>query len=253
MKLVLPALASVLLSACGGVGVMTDGPVGSDPSIWGQAELEVLSPQSGEVLFVEDAPHSLTAQVVDAEGVVQDWDAIQWAVSSDPDWSETGTEVTAFLPTGRADLETRTTLPNGDRLVWVSGGLRVQGRFTGVYAGSIEVRITLNSQNISGSCIGALDFVVDWDGQGFVGPSSCTLETGIFPVNVDMELDGTILDPVVNGDLNINVGSWFQVPVSYDGSVVSADELMGSFGYQGNQVTVDGTWEAHRLSSDIGE
>ena len=222
---------------------------------WADTELRIVSPEPGAILYLEHRPHRLEAVVVDEEGLDTGFNAVEWDLApTGPDatsaWTGRGGLIFSDLPTGVWNLTAAAVLPNNDKMQVTYGGVRVQGLRTGVYSGSITVRID-SSQGIGGACVGPLEFIVGWDGVAFQGPSFCTIDTGFFALDVDMTIDGNIDGSTVQGDLGIDVGGWFQIPIPYDGEALDAETLTGRFTYAGASVTAEGEWEAHRVTALI--
>jgi hypothetical protein len=145
---------------------------------YAEARLELLEPESASIHPLGEPLH-LSAQVVDPAGNVLDVDEVAW--STDPaatpllDRLEGDVELDA----GIYDVTATANLPNGDRLQTTVGGVRVQARWTGEYAG--DVVLVVNAQLPTGgplllTCEGPLDFVVSLDGtEAPVEDGECTI------------------------------------------------------------------------------
>ncbi|MFH1468505.1 MAG: hypothetical protein ABIO70_29210 [Pseudomonadota bacterium] len=232
-------------------GPDTDDTGEADP-VWDGAVLQMIAPESGDFLPMEDAGH-FEAQVADADGNVLDWDDIAWTSSEDSDWNPVGASFDdASLRVGRHDITAQTRLPNGDRLAWTVGDVLVQSAYAGTYTGNIYVEITIeyNGTPITVSCAGATTIVVDLEGQTILGDSTCLVSLMGYDMNLALTVDATNDHGDVEGDVAVDAG-FFDVPIASTGSLTEDGELSMEFaddvyGY----AAVAGSVEATRISRD---
>ncbi len=251
-------LLSCLLSACGGDISLTDpnvpGGVAQElhPEFNG-ATLVVHSPAPAEIMYIEDGQH-FTGEVLSADGEVMDFEDIVWTSSIVEETVFTGKDGDVDLDAGVHVVTATAELPNGDRLQYVVGGVRVQGRHTGVYAGSMNLTLSGDYQGtpISAACVGALDFIIDMQGEALDGQGGCTLAIPILgTIDVVYEVTGDVDDPNVSGNIALDLG-FFDLPLAWDGGFEGDDVMAAS--YEGSmnlfvtEVAMDGQLEGHRVT-----
>jgi len=246
MPLVLLGCSDTMLS---GPGSNADElPVETYPEFDG-ATLHVSSPLSGAIhLLDEDV--EFEAEILNADGEVMDFDLISWTTDQDEEFSEEGREVSAPLEAGIHSITATAELPNGDRLQTTQGGVRVQGLHTGIYAGSLVMELSGEFQGtpITTNCAGALDFVVDMEGQVIDGSGECALNLVVLgSIDVGYNVNGDIDDDDASGNVSVDVG-FFPLDLDWEGGFEGEDDLIGTFGGTMMMFDMEGTIDAHRLS-----
>ena len=146
--------------------------------MWEAASLEILSPAAGIVIAL-GAPQTFEAAVFDVEGEPMEWDDIVWTTDVSEDWLfESASFEDASLPAGQHTFRAETILPNGDRLVYALGGIKVQHPFAGTYSGTTTINATFpvgNGNTTTVSCAGAATLTVNLEGTEATGSSACIL------------------------------------------------------------------------------
>lgn len=213
------------------------------------ATLRIVSPQSAEILFTDDG-QELRAELLDADGDPMDWNGLVWTSDQEDDPIFEGLEGDVDLHWGIHELTATANLPNGDRLVTTIGGVRVQGRQTGVYAGSMNINVAMEFQGtpVNAACNGGLDFEVDMSGEVLAGGGSCTLNLVVLPgFDVNYDLDAEVDGDSASGDVGVDIG-FFALPIGFDGDFPQDGVLTADF--SGQIVTFDmtGSIEAERVS-----
>lgn len=221
-----------------------------DP-VWDSARLVITSPASGAFLPWGEVA-SFTAEVQDADGHRLDFDDIQWSSDIDAAWRPSGSSFEdASLDVGTHALTATAELPNGDRLAYTIGGVLVQSDYTGVYSGTLQIDITVQSYTVS--CAGGASIVVDAYGQAVTGDASCIVSLNGYDLDMsylfDLSNTAGALDGAVGADL-----VWFTYDfdstgvISEDGAIEGdfADDVFGV-------MTVAGHYTAERVSRDISE
>jgi hypothetical protein len=229
-----------------------DDDTGSTDPVWDSAALQVIAPESGAFLPMEEAGH-FEARILDADGDTLDWDEIAWTSSEDSDWNPVGASFDdATLGIGRHDITAQTRLPNGDRLAWTVGDVLVQSIYAGTYTGTIYVEITIeyNGAPYTVSCAGATTITVDTEGQAITGDSTCLVSLMGYDMDLALTVDATNDDGDVSGDVAVDAG-FFDVPIATSGTLTEDGDLAMDFaddvyGY----AQVAGTVEATRISRD---
>ena len=246
LPLVLLGCSDTMLSGPGSDG--DEAPVETFPEFDG-ATLQVSSPVSGAILLLgEDV--QFEAVILNSDGEVLDFDLISWATDQDSDFSEQGGAVSAPLEAGIHASTATAELPNGDRLQTTQGGVRVQGLHTGIYAGSLVMELSGEFQGtpITTNCAGALDFVVDMEGQVIDGSGECALNLVVLgSIDVGYNVNGDIDEDEAAGSVSVDVG-FFPMDLDWEGGFDGEDELIGTFGGPMMMFDMEGTIDAHRLS-----
>ena len=228
-----------------------DDDTGDDDSMWDDAELVVVSPESGDFIPLGTPVH-LQAEVLDGAGEPTGWDEILWTTDQDEDFEYIGAlgDVEDF-PVGEHVVKAETELPNGDRLTYAVGGILVQHEYAGVYTGTVNIGMNMVIQEIpvSANCVGAVDFVVDPYGELLEGTGACIASiAGMFDLDVDLVIDGEIDGDEIDGQIGVSILGWFDLPTSYLGSFVASDEMAGSFEDEIMGITLTGDISAHRVA-----
>ena len=246
------AAGLLLLSGCGADTFLSGGNDGDDdddtfPEFDG-ATLSVASPESAGIYLLDEGM-GLEAEILSAEGDVLDFEDIIWETDAEGEIA-VGTSEEANLDWGIKTVTVTANLPNGDRLQTVLGGIRVQGRHTGVYAGNLAFNMHADFQGtpITASCLGGLDFIVDMSGEVLVGDeSSCTINLLIMgEMDIGYGVEADVDENSAEGNIQLNTG-FIDIPVGFEG----AFEDEGHYAeFEGNAFVFDfdGSLEAHRLS-----
>jgi len=213
------------------------------------ATLQVDSPLSGSIILLEDEAQ-LEAVVLSTAGEPLDFDAIEWTTDHHEDVLFEGRSGTTELEAGIHAITATAELPNGDRLQTTLGGIRVQAVHTGVYSGSLNMDLSGEFQGtpVTTSCAGALDFVVDMQGEVISGAGECSLNLlvlGSFDVSYDVV--GDIEENDAAGNVSVDLG-FFPLDLDWEGGFEDEDTLVGSFGGQILMFDMEGRIDAHRIS-----
>jgi hypothetical protein len=191
------------------------------------------------------------AEVLDLNGEPLDFDGIVWTsdqVEGEPIFL--GKSGEAELDWGIHAITATADLPNGDRLQYTVGGVRVQGRHTGVYAGNMNITISGEYQGtpIEAACVGGLDFVVDMSGEILEGSGRCTLNLIVIgSFDVDYDLGADVDEDAASGEVSVDFG-FFPLGVGWDGEFPEVDHLIGSFEGSVFIGAMTGEIDAHRVS-----
>jgi len=216
------------------------------------ATLEVLSPESGEFLPWEEE-YRFEAVIYSADGEVLEFDEIEWASNSDDKWTPFGSLfLNDELDVGMHTLYATANLPNGDRLVYAVGGVRVQSRYAGTYAGTLTINATMGSDqgDFSVGCAGAVTLVVNATGEQINGEAGCILSLQGQTIETNYVLDVYNADGSLEGSAAVDFWGW-QIPMDFTGEANTAGTVTGGFassimGY----LDLEGLLEAERISLD---
>lgn len=220
-----------------------------DLAQWDDAELIVLSPESASFISIEEGG-DFSAQIVDAEGKVLEFDEIQWTLVQESGWDATGAQFTDTLPVGTHDIRAKAELPNGDRVSYTVGGVLSQSVYAGTYAGNLVV--DLISDQFSTACSGAATATVQPDGEVVLGEANCFLSFQGFDIDGVYEIDAGNDLGEVEGQIALDVFG-FQVPLDLEGSVSEGGTLTGTFtGDLLGYAEVQGTLELERVTREVG-
>lgn len=232
MHMLIP-LALAMFMGCDGDANLTGpggpGAPGEFPEFDG-AQLVVTSPQSAAI-YLRDEGVPFEAEVVGADGTTLDFDEIVWTSDQEEGEVFVGRSGEEFIAWGIHAFTATAELPNGDRLVYVAGGVRIQGEHSGIYAGNLNITLDAEFQGtpISGSCNGGLDFVVDMSGTLMDGGGGCTVDLLILgQFDVSYALDASIFDDDAEGNIGVDVG-FFELPVEWEGEFDSNDDFEADF------------------------
>jgi hypothetical protein len=243
MRLSLIALSLCLATAC-----TTDATLGFTDGDFEGSILRIVEPRSAESMELE-APHRLVAQITTAEGEVIPFDAIDWTTDVDAEWTGEGPEIAdAALSPGVHELTAEVILPNGDRLAHTIGGVRVQSRFAGTYAGLFSANV--ESQGVQAPCSGSAVVVVDVRGEQAAGDASCVAGLQGFELDLDFVIDLVNLDGQVSGVAAADLFGFFQYDFPAEGTL-DPNEGGLDITFGGNafdQVIVDGRIQLPRVS-----
>ncbi len=228
-----PLALAAVFAGCDGTanlnGIGEPGAVGEFPEFDG-AQLVVTSPVSADIYLREDGV-PFEAEVVGADGSVLDFEDIVWTSDIEDGEVFVGTSGEEFVGWGIHAFTATAELPNGDRLVYVAGGVRVQGEHTGIYAGNLNITLDAEFQGtpVSGSCNGGLDFVVDMSGTIMGGGGGCTVDLLILgQFDVSYVLDASVFDDDAEGSIGVDVG-FFELPVDWQGEFDNDDDFEAEF------------------------
>ncbi len=213
------------------------------------ATLEVYSPQSAEIIFLEDGI-TFDAEIIGVDGDVLDFDEIVWETDQEFGPIFEGTYGESFMDWGIHTFTITAELPNGDRLQTVLGGVRIQGRHTGVYAGNLAMNVDMEFQGtpVNAACNGGLDFVIDMAGEVLSGGGQCSIALVIIdPIDVTYEVNADVEDDEAIGDVGIDIG-FFALPIGFEGEFEGDSDLHADFEGGLLGFNMAGTLDAHRLS-----
>lgn len=212
-------LAGLLASACtSDEWPPLDPPEGSassgdapDYSDYDDARLVVLQPESASIQELGRAIH-LEALVRQLEGPPLPADDVSWVTEDDQFLLDT-LEGDVELPPGIHDLRAIARLPNGDRLETTVGDVRVQARWTGVYAGQMELNVEVDVQGLplAPRCAGPLDMQVGFDGRDVaVEDGACTIDVFGQTFEATYVIDVVVYDAgLVRGTIDFEFDSPF--------------------------------------------
>ncbi len=204
-------------------GIDGDGGTEEQPeddfSEYDGATLEVIEPLSG-TLYPLDEGVPFHAVVYAADGSVLPFDDIQWVSSIDTSWAGLGDDFVDDLDVGTHTITAVADLPNGDRLGWTVGGVRVQHRDAGTYVGDLMVDFTIEYDGVpyTTTCIGAATMVVDAWGETAIGDSACTTSLLGYDLDSTYEFDFFIEDEELDGEAILDL-VWFESQFSAVGTL----------------------------------
>ena len=238
-----------LLSGCNADTFLSIGDDDDDTSSeYDGATLVVTSPESAGIYMLGQGM-ALEADVLSAEGDVLDFEGIVWETDVEGEIA-VGTTEEANLDWGIKTVTVTANLPNGDRLQTVLGGIRVQGRHSGVYAGNLAINLNVDFQGtpITASCLGGLDFIVDMSGELLVGEeSNCTINLLVMgEMDIGYGVQADVEEDLADGSIQINTG-FIDIPVGFEGNFED-ERLYAEFEGNAFVFDFDGSLEAHRLS-----
>jgi hypothetical protein len=223
-----------------------------DASMFDGATLQVLAPTSGIFLPLED-PHSFKAVILDAEGNELLFDDIQWTTNEDLGWEPTGASFRDKLDVGLHNITATAALPNGDRLVYTVGGVLVQSKFAGTYAGLFSADVVYNG--ITVTCSGSSVIIVEPYGENAFGEGDClaSMLGRDLPLEFIYDLDND--NGHLEGTAGANIGGWFTYDFPAEGSVLQTGPALdfawaGHVGLGGFDVNIDAGLGADRVSRD---
>ena len=269
-RLMTPLLPVLLLTACsdsqivgatGDVDTADDttvdggdtgdtGDTGEDLSMWDDARLVVLSPESGAFLPLgEDV--LFEAVIYSADGDALDFEDITWESSIDSGWSPTGDLFEDdSLDVGTHAITAQAVLPNGDRLAHTMGGLLVQHEDAGIYVGDVRVDVTLSwdGADYTLGCIGATTVTVDAYGESAVGDSDCVLSLAGYDLETSYDFDLIADEGDLEGMAQVNL-VLFNYELDMSGAVGDG-ELTGDFSAS-EFAQIDGELNTTRVSRDV--
>ena len=212
------------------------------------ATLEISSPVSAAIYLLDEGL-PLQGAVISADGEVMDFEEIVWTSDVEGELA-TGTDEEADLDWGIKTFTVTADLPNGDRLQTVIGGVRVQGRHTGIYGGNLAINLHAEFEGtpITASCLGGLHFVVDMSGELLLGEEgSCTINLIIMgEMDIGYGVEADVSDDSAEGSIQINTG-FIDIPVQFEADFED-DTLTADFEGNAFVFTFDGSIEAERLS-----
>lgn len=211
------------------------------------ARLVIHEPQTGIYHLGQGVP--MQAEVVAADGTRLDFDDIIWRSDIEGvvyDQAQGGANLEVGIHTITAVAE----LPNGDRLAYAIGDVRVQHRYTGVYAGQmyIDVITDVGGQTLHTPCIGAVDFEISMDGEDIDGGGACSVSLVVLgAIDLNYGLVGSVDGNEADGDVLIDLG-WFDIPVGWEGGFPAVDQMVGEFATPAVLFDIDADFDAHRVS-----
>ena len=103
--------------------------------------------------------------------------------------------------------------------------------------------------NLTASCVGGLDFVIDMEGKNLEGGGECSLNLLVTNLDLSYSVDGTISENEINGEVSISLGF---LPVSFEWQGTFQDnKLEGKFEGETFLFNLDGELNARRLTQFI--
>lgn len=215
---------------------------------WDDGLLRITSPRSGDFLEIE-SPQELKAELTGPDGEIWEYDEIIWTTDQATEWTATGPSIeNATLTPGLHELTAEVILPNGDRLAHTIGGVRVQSRYTGTYAGLFSANV--ETQGIAAPCSGSAVVVVDVLGEKALGNAGCVAGLQGFEIELSfvIDLDNNLgeLSGVAGADLFGLFQFDFPAEGTLDPTGAGLDLTFG--GDAAGQLLVDGRVVAPRVS-----
>ncbi len=239
MRTLCPILLSLLLGCTSSSATLKSTEVAVDETgledtgeafDWEGATLEVLSPVSAEFIpWKEESRYE--AVVYDADGNPMDFDEIQWNSSVDENWDQTGSLFADdSLDVGLHTITATAVLPNGNRLVYAVGGVRVQSPYAGTFAGTVIIDATteVDGSDFTVGCAGAATLVVDARGEAAEGEASCILSLQGQAIETFYVLELTNTEGVLAGSAAVDLGFW-EVPMAFNGEASTDGKVTGNF------------------------
>jgi len=219
---------------------------------WDGATLDVLSPESGGFLPWEEEAR-FEAVITSADGETLEFEDIQWASDNDDVWGPLGgLFLDDKLDVGMHTLTATAQLPNGNRLVYAVGGVRVQSRYAGTYAGTLTINATMDAGQgpLSVGCAGSATLVVNATGEEVEGQAGCILLLQGQTIETYYVLDVQNVDGSLEGSAAVDFWG-FQIPMDFAGEASTEGTVTGGFassimGY----LDLEGLLEAERISLD---
>ncbi|MBT6179592.1 MAG: hypothetical protein HOI23_20300 [Deltaproteobacteria bacterium] len=238
----------LMVTGCTAEGLVSSGS-DDDLAQYAGATLLVHSPASASIVEI-GKPLELKAEILSAEGESLEFDAIEWTSNLQDTGIFTGKEGEVYLDMGKHDITASAQLPNGDRLDWTNGGVRVQSANAGIYAGSVTISVSGEFQDtpLTASCTGAVDFIVDIAGEVMGGSGSCMIELIVMDgFEVSYDVLGTIDGDEVSGNVQVSTGI-FPIPVPWEGEF---DDGVLSGGFDGDLLlfAFEGLVQARKVTS----
>lgn len=203
----------------------TEGDTAS--SLYDDARLVIVSPESGEWLEL-DEDYNFEAVLTDADGDELDYDEVFWSSDVDDGWEEEGLSFERDdLDAGTHAITAEVTLPNGDRLAYTAGGVRVQSAYAGTYAGTVIVDATYDTTTVS--CSGSAVMRIDDEGELAEGDASCLLSINGYDLDLEYVFDADVdSDGDMEGEAGAVIFTW-EIPFDFEGEVDDEGEMTGEF------------------------
>lgn len=231
-----------------------DDLIDDDFSEWDGAWMEIITPQSGDFLPLNE-DSDFEAIIYLADGTEADFEDTQWSSSTDTDWALLGSSTSDdSLTVGAHAITAVAELPNGDRLAYTMGGILVQHEDAGVYVGNVQVDVSLayDGTDYSAGCTGAVTIYVDVYGESAYGDSTCTLSLLGYDQDTSYGFSLEVDEGDMFGAAAVDL-SLFKYDFEMDGDI-GEGILTGSwsddiFGYVG----VSGELSATRISRSLGD
>jgi hypothetical protein len=195
------------------------------------AHLEVFEPESPSIHYIGDAV-SLVAEVRGADDLPLGFEDIVWTADVVEQTLHVGPDGAVELAPGIYDITATAKLPNGDRLETTVGGVRVQTRWSGNYAGNAFLALQVDFQGIpvAPTCNGTLDAVVGFDGETIeFTEGGCTLNAIIAEFDVVYTIEGEFHNGVGEGTIDYDLGGLFMLSFEWTGAFTE-DGFLGGFG-----------------------
>jgi hypothetical protein len=223
-----------------------------DYSEYDSVEMRIVNPKSGDYLAWGE-PHDFEAKLRNDDGEFIEYDEIAWTSSVDSTWMRAGQVFEDDqLDVGIHDLTAQARLPNGDRLSHTIGGLLVQSRYSGTYAGLFSVDVDYDALIVT--CSGSALLLMDPYGEVAAGEGDCLVSMlGLdLPLSFIFDLDND--EGEITGKAGADIFGWF----TYDFDAVGTLEPLGKgfdIAFGGNAlgiVGIDAVLDAERVSLDSG-
>ena len=194
------------------------------------AQLEVFEPESPSIHYIGDAV-SLVAEVRGQDDLSIGFDDIVWTADTVDQTLHIGADGAVELPPGIYDITATAKLPNGDRLETTVGGVRVQTRWSGNYAGDALLSLQVEFQGIpvAPTCNGTLDVVVGFDGETIeFTEGTCSLNAIIAQFDVVYVIEGEFHNGVGSGTIDYDLGGLFMLSFEWT-AAFTEDGFLGAF------------------------
>jgi hypothetical protein len=195
------------------------------------AHLEVFEPQSPSIHYVGQAV-PLLAEVRDVEDLWVDFEPIVWTAAGYDPTLMVGSQGEVELAPGYYDVVATARLPDGQRLESTVGGVRVQTRWSGIYAGDVVMALAVEFQGfpLSPTCVGALDMRVDYDGEQVqMEAGTCALDVFVLQLEGGITLTGEFENGTGHGTIDYDLGGFLSLSFEWTGGFVE-DRFVGTFG-----------------------
>jgi hypothetical protein len=194
------------------------------------AHLEVFEPESPSIHYLGDAV-PLVAEVRGADDLSIGFDDIVWTADTVEQTLHFGADGAIELTPGIYDITATAKLPNGDRLETTVGGVRVQTRWSGNYAGNALLTLQVEFQGfpVAPTCNGPLDAVVGFDGETIeFTEGGCTLNAIITQFDVVYAIEGEFNGGVGEGTIDYDLGGLLTLSFEWTGAFTE-DGFLGFF------------------------
>ena len=270
-QLVLAALVASAAVGCGADIMLGEPPPDGDTTLSGDddddsADAPQEFPEFDGATLVVHSPLPATiydlgsdlvfdAEILDADGEPLDFDDIVWESDQLDEAILVGSYGEEPLDWGIHTITATAELPNGDRLTYAVGGVRVQSPYAGIYVGSMRMAVDLEFQGtpITAACVGGLNFQIDMTGEVLRGDqSSCSMELMVIGnIDVQYSVKGDVYDDSVDGQIGLDLMGFLEIPVDWEGGLDGEDFSAGFSGELNiiiGQYPMQGSLDAFRIS-----